>query len=400
MPQKGTACWRCRNSKLKCDSLRPSCSRCKTIESKCEYPLVTTNRRQRTTEVLEARLMELEMVAHRLTLPSTHNLSLASARLLERIGRLGDLARPVQSVDVADLSVQPRGPDQQESEADPGGGDVWGNVNSLRDIQRIAEQQLRSYDSAELEELEELPLSLSTHLYAFRLIYTSPTTQFAYEDRWSPISQETMLIAQDGKVLVTAKESWRLELYLKVLVVNTFERTIKFARFVAANGYYGQEQEYLAIETQLRVQHASLPRLGGDESPSAFNHSIVLGHMTLYGSGLILHSLWAAHNPESRPKRLECLEALVDICAQARKHKHPHLGLVNIVHMLNAVRFIACELQRPEAKENAILTASYLEYIEILLDFLDNTMLFFPGWVGLLLELKDTLTVAAMSLST
>ncbi|KAF8316586.1 hypothetical protein DL93DRAFT_2077824 [Clavulina sp. PMI_390] len=205
---------------------------------------------------------------------------------------------------------------------------------------------------------------------------------------------------------MTASDSWRLELYLRVLVTNTFERVKKYARSVAAGGHSGREEEYSSIETQIRVQHDSLlplydPRqLQSLEESSPFNLQVVLGYLILYGSGLVLHSLWAAHHPRSRTKMLECLQALIDICALSRKHKRPHLGLSNMVHMMNAVRLMARELQRPEVRENAKLSVSYCLSIEMLLDFLDDTMIFFPAWVDILFPLKDSLTTAAISLSS
>ncbi|KAF8321292.1 hypothetical protein DL93DRAFT_1633659 [Clavulina sp. PMI_390] len=131
----------------------------------------------------------------------------------------------------------------------------------------------------------------------------------------------------------------------------------------------------------------------------AFNLNIVLAHVKLYGSGLILHSLWATKYPESRSKMLECLQGLVDICTHIRKHQHPHLGLVNITHMMNAIRVITRELKRPEVRENTSLANSHYRSIESLLDFLDDTMTLLPAWADVLLTLKVPLIAAADSLS-
>ncbi|KAF8309046.1 hypothetical protein DL93DRAFT_1797617 [Clavulina sp. PMI_390] len=224
-----------------------------------------------------------------------------------------------------------------------------------------------------------------------------------FEDWWSPISQEASFKNQDN-ITIPKEKYWRLEVYLSVLVTNTFERVKTFAQSVVANGHLGREEEYLSIETQIRVQHESFRPLYDPhryqtlQASSMFDVNVVVGYATLYGSGLVLHSLWANHTPESRAKMLECLQGLVDICTHTRNCKRPHLGLMSAVHIINAVRLIAHELVRSKVKGNTSLSVSYCLTIESLLDFLDDTMLFFPAWVDVLLPLKDTLTAAATSL--
>ncbi|KAF8309047.1 hypothetical protein DL93DRAFT_2170678 [Clavulina sp. PMI_390] len=229
---------------------------------------------------------------------------------------------------------------------------------------------------------------------------------YPFEDWWSPISQEVSFDTQDGKASVPKEKLWRLEVYLKVLVTNTFERVKTFTRSIVANGHLGREEEYLSIETQIRVQRESFrslydpQRLRGFEASTPFDINIVLGYATLYGSGLVLHSLWAAHDPAARPKMLECLQGLVNICTHTKNSKRPHLGLISIVHMMNAVRLIAHELKRSTVKKDATLSVSYCVAIGSLLDFLDDTMVFFPAWVDVLSALRSTLTSAATSLSS
>ncbi|KAF8309058.1 hypothetical protein DL93DRAFT_1800758 [Clavulina sp. PMI_390] len=558
---KGSACFRCRRQKIKCDGLRPRCSRCTRIRKECGYrpPL---ERRGPVTEVLEARVLELEILIHKLRISSTHNLSLISSRLQERIGRLGSLPKPRKLFDAADLPTQLLTP--LDSERDEVQQQPYDSVATADPelIQKLVEQQLRSY---ELAELEELPLSLSIHLVNLFLPYrshyyfladvsyfmtclslppnhpksihpcllnacylgacsstrrglasfqpyflqrtqhflqqslmdadrpthflwaslilivffakerrlveclalagatarfaiacgldlpdhsmkrdndASPSEQllpppvdkaeaderirltyaiyvggqafpllcgypaiFPYDDDWSPISGEAFYERRKGKISTTTEELWRFELHLKVLVTNTFGRATKFARAVAANSDCDME-EYSSIESQIRVQRASFPPLHDPhrrqplEASSAFNSHSVFGHITLYGSGLILHSLRANYHPQSRAKMFECIEALVDICASAREHRRLHLGLVNVVHIMNAVRVIARGLQRSEVKGNAALSMDHCRSIELLLDFLDDIMLLFPAWVDTPVALKDTLVAAANSLST
>ncbi|KAF8309033.1 hypothetical protein DL93DRAFT_2086204 [Clavulina sp. PMI_390] len=70
-----------------------------------------------------------------------------------------------------------------------------------------------------------------------------------------------------------------------------------------------------------------------------------------------------------------------------------------MIHIMNAARVIACELRRAETRERADLSVSYCRSLELLLDFMDATMIAFPAWVDTLSSLKDTLVVAATSLS-
>ncbi|KAF8316899.1 hypothetical protein DL93DRAFT_724033 [Clavulina sp. PMI_390] len=123
-------------------------------------------------------------------------------------------------------------------------------------------------------------------------------------------------------------------------------------------------------------------------------------HVSLYGCGLVLHTLWAAHHPESRVTMLEYLQRLVNICALSQEHKQSRLGLVNMVHIMNAARVIGRELRRSEVRENPGLSVSHCLSIESLLDFLDDTVVLLPAWSGVLLPLKEPLIVALNGLST
>ncbi|KAF8309881.1 hypothetical protein DL93DRAFT_1684808 [Clavulina sp. PMI_390] len=85
---RGRACFQCREHKVKCDALKPTCSRCERLHKHCTYA-VDIQRRALIMGTVEARTLELELLVHKATLSSAHNLSLASSRLLERIDRLG-----------------------------------------------------------------------------------------------------------------------------------------------------------------------------------------------------------------------------------------------------------------------------------------------------------------------
>ncbi|KAF8316890.1 hypothetical protein DL93DRAFT_2077711 [Clavulina sp. PMI_390] len=47
---------------------------------------------------------------------------------------------------------------------------------------------------------------------------------------------------------------------------------------------------------------------------------------------------------------------------------------------MNGVRLIARELQRSDSKQNSRLSLTYCLYLESLLDFLDDNVVFLPAW--------------------
>ncbi|KAF8309024.1 hypothetical protein DL93DRAFT_1796444 [Clavulina sp. PMI_390] len=568
-PNRRKACLRCRVQKVKCDRLKPHCSRCVQFHKECSYPSGVTKRSRRpATEILQERALELEMTINKLTLSSTHNLALASEKLLWRIERLGCLPKHNDSLSMGDelsslsrISNPEVNPTLQRAMSALSDSDT--TIGDLFLIRKVVEQELLSYD---LEEMKELPPSLSLHLinlflpqrsqYYFlqdasyfrtclslpsshpdsihpcllnacylgactsnggdslaqfkpfflrrtrhfldrslacadrithflwaslilaiffarehrleeSLVVSGATIRFALacglelpgrstqgnndsypinyllpppmqknesEDRirltfaiysasqafrllcgsipiildendWPPILRDTSLKRQDGMALTKTEEFWRLELLLKVSIANTLERAMRFARRVLAESSCDSTEEYLAIETQIRMHQAFLPplpdplRVPSLKGLTAFSPSLVLGHVTLHGTGLILHSSRAVHNAESRVKLLECLERLIDISIMVQNQRQPHLGLLNIFHIMNAVRVIARELHGPAAKENVGRSINYCQSIEVLLEFLDKVMIRLPAWVEAPLTLKDTLIAAAHSLS-
>ncbi|KAF8312691.1 hypothetical protein DL93DRAFT_1298933 [Clavulina sp. PMI_390] len=104
---KGAACFQCRNIKRKCDAEKPACSRCKRRRLGCVYPAEIAKRTS-PTRLLEARALELEIMVHKLTLSSIHDLSLVSARLLKRATRLGDSVHTFTASDTAWKHRRPR----------------------------------------------------------------------------------------------------------------------------------------------------------------------------------------------------------------------------------------------------------------------------------------------------
>ncbi|KAF8309023.1 hypothetical protein DL93DRAFT_2170662 [Clavulina sp. PMI_390] len=262
-------------------------------------------------------------------------------------------------------------------------------------------------DHSESDDRVRLTYSIYVGSQAYTLLCEYPPILSCDEVWPPPILQEVESHEhQEGKLPASSQQLERSDLHFKVLVSNTFQRTMMFARYVTANNYYGLQDEYVAIETQLRTQQALLPPPRDlhkppipPDAPSSSNASIALGHVTLYGIGLILHSSLATYHRESRAKMFECLQGLVDISAHIRDQKYSHLSIVNIFHIMNAVRVIARELRGSKAKENAGLSISHCRSIELLLDFLDDVIKSLPAWVEAPLALKETLEAAANSLS-
>ncbi|KAF8316528.1 hypothetical protein DL93DRAFT_733606 [Clavulina sp. PMI_390] len=161
MLSKGAACFTCRSRKKKCDGLKPRCSRCERFSKECRWASGIV--RSRPTEALQARAMELENIIHKLTLSSTHDLALASARLLERIKRLDVLSKPQKipnTVDSLRLSATAHfyTSAEQQGRTTSGTG-AKGVKPSL--IERDIADELKWY---RLVGIEELPLSLSLQL--------------------------------------------------------------------------------------------------------------------------------------------------------------------------------------------------------------------------------------------
>ncbi|KAF8305132.1 hypothetical protein DL93DRAFT_2233180 [Clavulina sp. PMI_390] len=232
----------------------------------------------------------------------------------------------------------------------------------------------------------------------------------AFDPRWSLNPEEAALRYQNDQGMTTKEllaELWQTDMHIKTLILRMFQKATNFARFASEKGYRGLEEEYLLLGAQIDQQRRALPLLSDPiglrplETFNTFNPHLLFAHTTLYGSGLVLHSVLAGDDTEARRKMLECLRALVGICEHVRGHKRlrlVQLGLLNLVHIINALRVIIRELRRPEVKENARLSASYCYAIELLLDFIDDTIVLFPAWADTPVIIKDKLAAALVSL--
>ncbi|KAF8309566.1 hypothetical protein DL93DRAFT_1711760 [Clavulina sp. PMI_390] len=196
---------------------------------------------------------------------------------------------------------------------------------------------------------------------------------------------------------------WTSDIHMKVSLMRLFERVKKFG-ISHATGCSGTEAEFLALGEDILRQHASIPPLSDPrglqtfEVVSTFNPHLLLVHTTLYGSGLILWSLRAHEDIVAQGRMLEYLRALVAICKTVRDHGPPsrtQASVISMVHVRNAVRVIARQLQRAGIRENVKLSLSYYSDIESLLDFIEGMTAVFPTWADVPTSLKDTLTAAA-----
>ncbi|KAF8306484.1 hypothetical protein DL93DRAFT_216705 [Clavulina sp. PMI_390] len=230
---------------------------------------------------------------------------------------------------------------------------------------------------------------------------------FHFDERWGSPSRPTYP-PRDEEYKTQLAEIWGSDMHLKVLISRMFARVHKFALSYGKHGYHNMKEEYYVLDAQITAQHAAIPPLSDprglqpSEAVSAINPHLLLAHTTLYGSGLVLWSLRAGEDREARRKMLGCQQALVRICEMMRgpgPRSRVQGGLLSMLHVRNAVRVLAHELQLAEVRGNIPLSTNHCAAIEYLLDFLDDMTLSFPAYVDVPVSLKDTLTTTAQSLS-
>ncbi|KAF8306986.1 hypothetical protein DL93DRAFT_2159673 [Clavulina sp. PMI_390] len=153
------------------------------------------------------------------------------------------------------------------------------------------------------------------------------------------------------------------------------------------------------LRTFIQFHEARIPSFSS--VISTHNPHILLSHTTLYGSSLVLYSMFAGEDVKAKAEMLRSTYKLVEICKELRTHGHSynvHSSLIPMVHMMNAVRVLAKELRGSEARENTKLSIDYCTSIEILLDFLDSVTSWYPLWNDSPQMLKESLTKAIDSL--
>ncbi|KAF8312236.1 hypothetical protein DL93DRAFT_2082351 [Clavulina sp. PMI_390] len=168
-----------------------------------------------------------------------------------------------------------------------------------------------------------------------------------------------------------------------------------------------QDEVYDRLVDRISFHHRNMPTLPDPkglqpiEAAASLNSNILIlvAHATLYGSGIIVYSLRAGTDPEARGRMLQCVEALVDASEKVQAHRRIHparVGLLSMVHMMNAVRIIIHELQIGNTHHDPNLSLHYCDAIEVLLDYVDNTISLYPAWADAPLPLRNRLITATV----
>ncbi|KAF8304937.1 hypothetical protein DL93DRAFT_412183 [Clavulina sp. PMI_390] len=235
---------------------------------------------------------------------------------------------------------------------------------------------------------------------------------FPYNNRWGP-APEVPLVPRSSQNSIEMDEP-TLELQhsrtdFRISMARVFERVAIFAQGSLGQGRSSSLEEYGDITAQMDNLQLIIPPLSSARrSPAPGNMSAlktdnIFEHTTPYGSGLILYSVRAGTDIEARRNLLHCVQALVDICRYTRTHRNSgrvQIGFANLVHILNALRVIARELQRSDTRTNTKVLVNYCNNIGTLLDFIDDVVVLFPAWSNSPRVLKDTLISALTPITT
>ncbi|KAF8304932.1 hypothetical protein DL93DRAFT_411534 [Clavulina sp. PMI_390] len=265
----------------------------------------------------------------------------------------------------------------------------------------------------EVEAVDRIRLAQSIYLMDITTpILGGAPSSFPYDARWELGPKEASLAYPYGKGSLISEERlsnlWRSELYLKVSMARTLDRVTTFARLACVIGKRGSDAEYMVLSAHLDFQQSNIPPLSDTrglqpmEGVSTFNPNMLLAHMMLYGSGLVLHNLPAERDMGAKGRLIHCVRALVNVCEKVRGTKRLHrvqAGMMNGIHMMNAVRVVAHELRQNGAqRENIRLLINDCYVIELFLDFIDDLILFNPAWTGTTALVKDLLMDAVTPL--
>ncbi|KAF8309904.1 hypothetical protein DL93DRAFT_2170055 [Clavulina sp. PMI_390] len=276
-------------------------------------------------------------------------------------------------------------------------------VDSQKENEALPNELILAPPKSEAEALDRLWLIHSvfvTDQLLSRL--TTLPESFVFDERWEPTetsddgpdkySWMEVPMARDEELL----KVWQSNVHLEACIMQLFYRVQKFSLLISSNGLIGHKEEYKSLCAQFRFHDATIPM------PSKkFTLDLLLSRATLYGSGMILYSLRSREDPDARRHMLRCARALVDICKLVQAHKRPlnrELPLLAMIHMMNATRIIAQEIQGFEARGNNRVLTEHCRSIELLLAFLDDMSIIYPAWTDASIVLKDPLTSAANAL--
>ncbi|KAF8310833.1 hypothetical protein DL93DRAFT_1562781 [Clavulina sp. PMI_390] len=272
--------------------------------------------------------------------------------------------------------------------------------------------------TTEDEAFERLLLSKSIFItdWSLNMLTGCPAT-FVCDDRWIPCLDKDEIIYTWFKPRLTGEKElvkmWQSDIHRTTSLTFLFVLVTTAANSIAKKQSIGDQK---SLKSFIRFHDAIIPSFS--EAVDNSNSTALLLHATLYGSSAIFHSLFAGKDARARSEMLRCVQMLVDLCSQLQRHQNTRMmqpSLVPMVsscsslldwrililwqvHMMNALRILAHELRRPDVQENPTISSEYCRSIEVLLDFLEGMIGFYPAWKNSLDLIKETLTSAMESL--
>ncbi|KAF8312123.1 hypothetical protein DL93DRAFT_1347783 [Clavulina sp. PMI_390] len=240
--------------------------------------------------------------------------------------------------------------------------------------------------ASEAEALHRLWLGHSLFLTDWSLAaLTALPPSYACHERFEPSFENNKLEYPSFKTPLTRDEElakiWQSDVHRSMWSLYIFQKVADIALSVDVKRPRLHKSTAMSLKSFIRFHDSTIPQLSNEISNS--NSDILLSYAALYGSSLVLNSLEAGSDAKARSEMLRCAQRLVDICTELRGHQHLQRiqsSLVPMIHMMNAVRILAHELQRSAAQDNTSLSSEYCYSIEALLDFLDSMAMLFPAW--------------------
>ncbi|KAF8312125.1 hypothetical protein DL93DRAFT_2229250 [Clavulina sp. PMI_390] len=224
-------------------------------------------------------------------------------------------------------------------------------------------------------------------------------------EEWTMPSLENGKIVFHGfKIPMVADDElrkvWESDVHRSAFAMHIFKRAsaLVLVDYQKSPTRYQSDLDYLM--RFIRALSSEIPPLSSmthDSKPAVF-----LSNSVLYGSLLVIHSIRAGNDADERREMLRCVRDLVEICVKFRSYgsiRRIQSSFVPVIHMMNAVRVLAHELQKPDVEENPRLCSEYCHSIEIVLDFIDEVITSFPAWSTSLESIKDVLISAINSLT-
>ncbi|KAF8304862.1 hypothetical protein DL93DRAFT_2090045, partial [Clavulina sp. PMI_390] len=254
-------------------------------------------------------------------------------------------------------------------------------------------QYLLSPPEDEAMAMDRIQLAHSFYLMNQLLpVLGGPPPSFPYDYRWAMTPKEACLRYHYGKESIITEEKlselWRSEGHLKVLLARTSERVMGFAQQSYEKDCDGFDDEYSVLGAQINSQNSTIPplydsyKLRPQQARGTFNPNMLVPHMAMHGNGLLLHAMRASKVPEARRQMLMRVDALLGICETVREYRPLHRvqsGVVIAVHVMNAIRVIACELQQSRTRRNPRLLTSHCYAIDLFLDVIEDVTSLSPA---------------------